>query len=104
MMKKIKSILLIFVCLAVISLWMSNPVESIYLERVSMEYSKNHHHAEISNEVLKQIGNSERINYFLFSTYTFEYGEMNFYYIGVANNVYFLGLKYEREEQPLKVV
>ena len=104
MMMKIKSFLLISACIASSGLWLSNPAESIYLEKVSKEYSKHHHHAEISNEVLKQIGESKRVNYILYSTYEYKFGEMNFYYIGFASHVYFMGLKYEREDQPLKVV
>lgn len=104
MMMKIKSFLLKSACIASIALWLSNPAEFTYLEKVSKEYSKHHHRAEISNEVLKQIGESKRVNYILFSTFEYNFGEMNFYYVGFASYVYFMGLKYEREDQPLKVV
>jgi hypothetical protein len=104
MMKKVKSLLLLAACISIIMMWISNPEESIYLNRVSLEYSKHHHNAEISYEMLKQVGKSKRKNYLLFSTYAYKLGNMKFNYIGVANNVFFFGYSFERTEKPLKVV
>ena len=105
MSNKLKSFLVYFLCFLTLILWISNPREASYLRNISVEYAKFHSAQAIPGDVIKKIGSSKRKNYLIFSTYTYQYGNMSFYYLGVANTIFFMGTAYNRiQKNPVKVV
>ena len=103
-MKELKTLALAVAVTSLVLLWVSNPSESNYLREISVEYSKYHDQTKISHEVLRIIGKKKRDNYALFSTYSYKFGRLTFYYFGVAGRIYSLGSKVADEEIPFKSV
>ena len=104
MIRKLKSATLLLIVISFGLLWISNPNEINYLKKISVEYSKFHSQTKISHDVLRNIGLRKRDNYVLFSTYSYKFGRLTFYYFGIANRVYSLGSMIDEEEVPLKSV
>jgi hypothetical protein len=96
--------LLILLCFFAF-LVISNPSELTYLNRVSVDYAQYHPKMDIPTEVLQQVGQSNRTTYLFFSTYDYRFGNMQVFYFGVANSIYYLGLQRKKSERrPIKVV
>ena len=96
-------VLVFLLTLAILSL--SNPSEKTYLTRVSNDYMEYHIKAEIPVEVLEQIGKSNRSTYLLFSTFDYQFGGIKVFYFGVANNIYYVGMKRKKkEDRPIKMI
>jgi len=102
----LKSHLTVLVLLLVLAfLSFSNPSEKTYLTRVSNDYMEYHIKVEIPVEVLEQIGKSNRSTYLLFSTFDYQFGGVKVFYFGVANNIYYVGMKRKtKEDRPIKMI
>lgn len=96
MKEKVKSILVTLFSVALITLLLSNPGESSYLRELSAQFAKFHDHEKISHDVFRNIGRHHRQNYFLFSTFDYTFQGRSYFYVGVANMVFYAGSKYDR--------
>lgn len=105
MKKDIKILSISIIGILVGILWISNPTETTYLKEISVEYSKYHNDMEISHEVLRNIGKKKRNNYILFSTYSYKFGNLTYFYFGAASRVYSMGYSYEEKNvNPTKII
>ena len=102
----LKNHLILLVFLLVLAfLSLSNPSEETYLTRVSDDYKEYHINADIPVEVLEQIGKSNRSTYLFFSTFDYQFGGIKIFYIGVANNIYYVGMqRSKKEDRPIKMI
>jgi len=72
-------------------LFVTNPSESTFLEKVSTDYGQIHAGMNIGVNDLKEMGMSKRSSYLLFSMYQYQFGNIGVRYLGIAANTFFLG-------------
>ena len=82
---------LIVVIAALITLLITNPSESKFLNRVSHDYGAVHKRQTLNKQALLMIGESHRKSYYLFSTYSYQFGNIKVDYVGIANTTIYMG-------------
>lgn len=98
-------LILLVLLLMLVFLSISNPSEKSYLTRVSNDYMEYHIKADIPVEVLEEIGKSNRSTYLFFSTFDYQFAGVKVFYLGVANNIYYVGMqRRKKEDRPVKIV
>ncbi len=74
-----------------LALAVSNPEEHQFLERVAIDYGKLHGGMELSIKELIHMGESNRTSYFIFSVYSYKFGNIGVKYFGIALTTFFWG-------------
>lgn len=104
-MSKSKAVILIILSGIILILFILRPEEQAYKERIATDYGLAHHGLQIGIEMLEEIGQGQYQNYYLFSTYTYQYGNIGVAYYGLAGYVFFLQsypADLKEEEVPLR--
>lgn len=98
----------IFLVVSVVMLLMfTNPSERQFLERVSLDYGSNHYGVVIDHDLLLEMGKSDRASFFIFSKFSYQYGNISVTYFGIANSIFFMDSKvnsYKIKKKSIKKV
>ncbi len=77
-----------------------NPSEKQYLSRVATDYGQMHEGLSIDIKELMHYGKSQKSNYILFSTYSYEFGNMRVSYWGVFSFIFYSGSESSEYKDP----
>ena len=72
-------------------LLLTNPLERHFFDRIASDYSGIHGGMKMNTAELEQLGESEKSNYLLFSTFTYRFGTIGVEYFGVAGYIFYSG-------------
>ena len=80
---------IVFLALAIL-LW-GNPSERIFIQKVSDDFGQMHGGMRIELNDLLKIGDSSYRSYYLFSLYSYQFGNIQVNYFGLAFVTFYLG-------------
>ncbi|MEQ8908859.1 MAG: hypothetical protein RIC95_06685 [Vicingaceae bacterium] len=72
-------------------LFISNPSQNSYQERLAKDFGQSHAGAKFSLLDLNKMGHSKHQSFLLFSTYQYEFGTIGVRYWGILGQTFFAG-------------
>ncbi|MFT6165837.1 MAG: hypothetical protein ACJAV5_001122 [Vicingaceae bacterium] len=95
-MKKVVQYSGLGMALLAIVLLFSKPTEAEFFEKIVEDYSQVHPEFSLSAENLKEMGSTKYSSMLVYSTYAYQFGNIEVRYLGIFGGIYNLG--YEKEE------
>jgi hypothetical protein len=83
-----KTLISLILILSFSTLIITNPSEEVFLRRIAQDYGSNHAATYFTTDMLKNMGVSKHESYYLFSTLTYEFGNVGVSYEGIGNQIF----------------
>ena len=101
-MKKVVQCSGLGMALLAIVLLFSKPTEAEFFEKIVEEYSQVHPEFSLSAENLKEMGSTKYSSMLVYSTYAYQFGNIEVRYLGIFGGIYNLGYKKEEDTDNAK--
>ncbi len=83
-----KTLISLVLILSFSTLVITNPSEEVFLRRIVQDYGRDHANTYFTTDMLKNMGVSTHESYYLFSTLTYEFGNVGVSYLGIGNRIF----------------
>jgi hypothetical protein len=98
-MSKRRKILLAGLSLLLFYLFLTKPGENVFIEKIAHDYGQVHGGVSLPPHALLQMGTSQYRSYLIYSQYTYRFGNIEVYYLGVGPFTFQTGSRLKRGER-----
>ncbi|WNB16808.1 hypothetical protein [Marivirga arenosa] len=95
----IRKLIILFILLLIIII-ATVPNQKAYFDRVAHDYGSIHNNSSITSEMIKEMGHFKYQNWFLYSEFEYQFGNISVSYFGFLNIIIFKNSKTVASKKP----
>lgn len=76
----------------------TKPTEADFFDQIVTEYSQIHPEFKLTAENLKEMGNTRYSSFVVYSSYAYQFGNIEVHYLGIFGGIYSLGYQNEHDK------